>query len=74
MSCCENISVKLTKQKFKNGVIHLRKDCEACKKFLGYAPQELPIDTTKIYFGIHKEKLVKELHEIFCFGLLNRIG
>ena len=57
MACCENISVKLSKQKFKNGVIHIRKDCEGCNKFLGYAPQELPIDTAKIHFGKYKDNL-----------------
>jgi len=72
MSCCENISVKISKQKFKNGVIHLRKECETCNKFLGYAPQELPLDTTKIYFGIHKEKLVKELPHDYLLWLTNQ--
>tara|TARA_R100000697_G_scaffold121508_1_gene148747 strand:+ start:2335 stop:2601 length:267 start_codon:yes stop_codon:yes gene_type:complete len=72
MSCCENISVKHSKQKFKNGVIHIRKDCETCKKFLGYAPQELPFDTAKLYFGKYKDKLVKEVPHDYLNWLIQQ--
>jgi|TARA_R100000149_G_C5878623_1_gene142877 uncharacterized protein (DUF3820 family) len=72
MACCENISVKLSKQKFKNGVIHIRKDCEGCNKFLGYAPQELQIDTAKIHFGKYKDKLVKEVPRDYLTWLTNQ--
>ena len=73
MDCCEvaeNISI--TKQVFKNGVTHHRKTCNSCKKFLGFAPQKLDKETTKIYFGIHKNKLVKDLPRDYLNWLLKQ--
>tara|TARA_R100000231_G_C5305829_1_gene158953 strand:- start:691 stop:960 length:270 start_codon:yes stop_codon:yes gene_type:complete len=73
MNCCKDESnISVTKQVFKNGVTHHRKTCTKCNKFLGYAPQKLCKETTKIYFGIHKHEYVKDLPHNYLKWLLEQ--
>ena len=46
-------------QTFKNGTIHIRKECLSCNKFLGYKPQK--IETFKVWFGKHKGEMLKDI-------------
>jgi len=72
MNCCElKENIEISKQVFKNGITHHRKTCKTCKKFLGYAPQPLNPETTKIYFGKHKGQFVKDLPIDYLNWLLN---
>ena len=58
--CSDCSDFRVIEQTFKNGTVHLRKECKKCNKFLGYMPHPLDVKTTKIWFGKHRGKLVRE--------------
>ncbi len=61
---CEHKDIIKTEKIFSNGTKHLEQRCDACGKFMGYAPQEITTEKLANYkmpFGKYKDEYIAEV-------------